>query len=130
MLKNNTVRIKTYLKKGDLVQILTGKDGGARNPKQVDSQDLGKRGRIKDINYRTGRVTIEGQNMRKKAVRPDPQKNRPGGIIDVEGALHISNVMLVCPKCDRPRRIAVKMLKSGKKIRACKVCKSNIGEEY
>ena len=130
MLKKKNERIKTRLRKGDLVQVVCGAESGARDPRKADRNDLGGRGRIKSIDRRTGRVVVEGLNMRKKAVRPDPNKNRPGGIIDVEGSIHISNVMLVCPKCDMPVRVGVKVLGNGKKARVCKKCGSKIGEEY
>ncbi len=130
MLKKSTERIKTRLKKGDTVQVVCGTDSGLYNPKGAKPEDVGRRGRLRSINYYTGRVVVEGVNMHKKAVRPDPNKNRPGGIIDIEGSLHISNVMIVCPKCDVPCRVSVKKLANNKRIRFCRKCKANIGEEY
>jgi large subunit ribosomal protein L24 len=130
MFKKSKERISTYLRKGDNVQVITGAASGVRDPKGQDAADVGKRGRIKIINRTTGRIVVEGINMHKKAVRPNPQKNKPGGIIEVEGSLHISNVMLVCQKEDKPVRAGIKTLTSGKKIRVCKSCGANIGEEY
>ncbi|MFA4986492.1 MAG: 50S ribosomal protein L24 [Candidatus Brocadiia bacterium] len=130
MLRKDKTRIKTSLRKGDLVQVVSGAESGVKDPKGKAASDVGKRGRIREINYLTGRIIVEGINMHKKAVRPNPQKNQQGGIITVEGSIHISNVMLVCPKDERPVRIGVKALKSGKKIRTCRICGGNIGEEY
>ena len=130
MLRKKKIRIKTYLKRGDFVQIIAGAEGGARDSKVAQTRDAGRRGKIKSINYETGRVVIEGLNMRKKAMRPDPNRNRPGGIIEVEGSIHISNIMLVCAKDDKPVRVGIKIQPNGKKVRYCKHCQSHIGEEY
>jgi large subunit ribosomal protein L24 len=73
--------MNTKLKKNDLVKVLTGKDKD-------------KTGRIIEIDTVKGRVLVEGCNMKKKTVRPRNQQEK-GGIIEVEGFLHISNVMVV-----------------------------------
>lgn len=130
MLKKQKINMKIRLRTGDYVQVVAGSEGGVRNPKGADPKDVGARGRIKSINRQTGRLIVEGINLHKKAVRPDPNKNRPGGLIDIESSMHHSNVMLVCTKCDKPSRFGIKMLKSNKKVRVCKKCGSNIGEEF
>ena len=79
----------TKLKKNDLVKILTGKDKG-------------KTGRILEINAEKGRVLVEGCNMKKKTVRPRNQQEK-GGIIEVEGSVHISNVQIVTKNGDTSR---------------------------
>jgi len=63
-----------------------------------------------------GRVVVERVNMIKKHQRPT-QKLRQGGIIEREGAMHISNVMLVDPRNDKPTRVGVRKLSDGKKVR-------------
>ncbi|MDZ7814937.1 MAG: 50S ribosomal protein L24 [Planctomycetota bacterium] len=130
MKKKSRTKIKTYLRRGDNVQVICGTESGPRDPKLSEGGATGKRGSIKDIDYYSGRAIVEGVNMRKKAVRPDPNRNRPGGIIETEGSIHISNLMLVCPKDDRPVRIGVRKLDTGKKVRYCRECDTNIGEEY
>jgi large subunit ribosomal protein L24 len=130
MLRKSKIPIKTRLRKGDFVQVINGTESGVRNPKGADASDVGKRGKIKTIDRQAGTVVVEGLNKHKKAVRPDPNKNRPGGIIDIESPMNISNVMLVCPKCDKPMRFGVKITKNNKKVRVCKGCGSNLGEEY
>ena len=60
-------------------------------------------------------------NMVKKHQRPT-QRLRQGGIIEREGALHLSNVLLVCGRCDRPVRIGIKVLADDRKVRICKRC--------
>lgn len=73
---------KAFVKKGDTVQIITGKDRG-------------KTGKVLRVYPKTGRVLVENINMMKKHVRPNPQRNVQGGIVDREIALHQSNVKVV-----------------------------------
>ncbi len=82
------------LKVNDTVQLLAGKDKG-------------KKGKIKTINFKTNRVVVEGINMVKKALKPN-QANPQGGIVDMEKAVHISNVALLDPKSGKPTRVKVK----------------------
>lgn len=89
------------LKVNDTVQLLAGKDKG-------------KKGKIKSINWKTNRVTVEGVNMVKKALKPN-QANPQGGIVDMEKAVHISNVALLDPKSGKPTRVKVKQEK-GKNV--------------
>ncbi|MCL2127030.1 MAG: 50S ribosomal protein L24 [Treponema sp.] len=97
---------KFKLKKEDTVQIITGKDRG-------------KKGRILKILRDKDRVIVQGANIVKKAKKRKNQQDR-GGIVELEAALHISNVMIVCKKCG-PTRIGYK-LDSGNKSRVCKKC--------
>jgi large subunit ribosomal protein L24 len=96
--------MKTKLKKNDLVKILTGKDKG-------------KSGRILEVDAEKERVLVEGLNMKKKTVRPRNQQEK-GGIIEVEGYLHISNVA-VLGKDGKPTRLGYKF-EGDKKIRFAK----------
>ncbi len=98
--------MKTKLKKGDQVQIITGKDKG-------------KKGRILRIDRITGRVVVEGLNMVKKTQRPKNQNDK-GGIIEIEAPIQASNVMVLCKKCGITR-IGVKVT-DGKKARVCRKC--------
>jgi len=84
----------TKLRKEDLVQVIAGKDKG-------------KKGKIIRIDRVKGRVIVGGVNMVKKAMKKRSQTDR-GGIIEIEAALHLSNVMIVCPKCG-PTRIGYKI---------------------
>jgi len=108
------------LKKGDTVQMLSGKDRG-------------KQGRIIDARPRDGKVVVENLNVVKKHQKPRPirDSNRmggtqiaPGGIIERASAVSASNVMLVCPTCKLPTRVGYRF-KEGKggeriKVRVCK----------
>ena len=97
---------KFKLKKEDTVEIIAGKDKG-------------KRGRILKIIRDKDRVVVEGANIVKKAQKRRRQQDR-GGIIEIEAALHISNVMIACKKCG-PTRIGYKM-EGDAKTRVCKKC--------
>jgi len=97
---------KFKLKKEDTVEVITGKDKG-------------KRGRILKIQRDTDRIVVEGVNIVKKAKKKRKQNDR-GGIIEVEAALHSSNLMIVCKKCG-PVRVGYK-LDGDKKVRVCKKC--------
>jgi len=84
-------------------------------------KERGKRGKVLFLVPAKERVVVEKVNMIKRHQRPT-QKLRQGGIIEREGPFHISNVMVVCPKCNRPTRIGIQRLADGKKVRACKRC--------
>ena len=97
---------KFKLKKEDTVQITTGKDKG-------------KRGRILKIFRDKDRVVVEGANLVKKAKKRKNQQDR-GGIVEIEAAIHYSNVAIVCKKCG-PTRVGYRI--DGKeKTRICKKC--------
>jgi len=97
---------KFKLKKEDTVEIIAGKDKG-------------KRGKILKILRDKDRLVVEGANIVKKAKKRRSQQDR-GGIIEIEAALHSSNVMIVCKKCG-PTRIGHK-IEGDKKIRVCRKC--------
>ena len=101
-----TAAHKFKLKKEDTVEVIAGKDKG-------------KRGRILKILRDKDRVLVEGVNMVKKAQKKRKQQDR-GGIIEVEAALHSSNLMIVCKKCG-PTRIGYK-IEGDSKIRVCRKC--------
>lgn len=101
-------KVRTKLKKNDNVEVISGREKG-------------KRGRIIEVIPSTGRVRIEHLNMVKKHMRPNAE-NKQGGILEKENPLNISNVQLVCPKCDKATRIGSSVLSDGRKVRACKRC--------
>ncbi len=92
-----------HVRKGDTVVVVAGKERG-------------KRGRVLRVLPEKNRVVVERVNMIKKHQRPT-QKLRQGGIIEREGPLHLSNVMLVDPTSDKPTRIGMRALVDGKKVR-------------
>ena len=95
------------VKNGDKVMIISGRDKG-------------KSGKVVSVSAKENKVIVEGANMVTKHVKPR-QAGQMGGRVEAEGAIYASKVMLVCPKCDKPTRVAHK-IEDGKKIRVCKHC--------
>jgi large subunit ribosomal protein L24 len=96
------------IKKNDTVMLISG-------------DEKGKSGRVLSILPSKDRVLVESLNMIKRHMKPS-KKYSQGGIIEKEAPVHLSKVMLVCPKCSKPTRIGNTMLENGKKIRSCKKC--------
>lgn len=99
------------IRKGDKVKVITGKDKG-------------KESRVLRAYPERQRLVVEGVNMIKKHQRPT-NKMPQGGILEVEGTIHVSNVMLLCPSCSQPTRIGRKR-EDGTRIRVCKKCGNDI----
>ena len=102
------VGIHYRIRKGDTVKVITGKDKG-------------KTGKVLEVHPGKGRVFVEKLNIQKRHTRPS-QKHRQGGIIEREGSIDISNVMLVCRSCGKAVRTGVRRLDDGQKLRVCKKC--------
>lgn len=104
--------MRAKIKKGDIVEVIAG-----------DWEDKGKRGEVIRVMPKEQRVVVQGANMRKKhqsQVQTQGRTMSPG-IIEFEGPIHISNVMLVCPKCDEPTRVGIQ--RDGNEIhRICRNC--------
>ncbi len=100
------------LKKNDNVMVLAGKEKG-------------RSGKIIRIDTKKNRVYIEKINMIKRHIKPRSAQE-PGGIIDKEAPVNISNVGLYCPKCKRAVRFSVRISDKGKKIRLCKKCGTEV----
>lgn len=96
------------IKRNDTVVVIAGKEKG-------------KRGKVLVVLPEKERVIVERVNFVKRHQRPT-QKVKQGGIIEREGSLHISNVMLVCGKCDKPTRTGVQVLADGRRARVCRKC--------
>ncbi|HHW06092.1 MAG TPA: 50S ribosomal protein L24 [Clostridia bacterium] len=99
---------KVHVKKGDTVVVITGKDAGHK-------------GKVLAVFPKNQRVVVEKANIVKRHTRPTRTMPQ-GGIIEKEAPIHSSNVMLVCPKCDKATRIGKKVLADGSKVRTCKKC--------
>lgn len=102
------------IRKGDSVQIMRGKDAGKRGEVLTIVTKIDKRGR------ETFKVIVKGVNVVKRAQKPNPQLGVKGGLVEMEKALDISNVMLIDPKTDKPTRVGVKLDENGKKVRFAK----------
>ena len=101
-----------HVRRGDTVGVIAGKERG-------------KRGKVLRVLLEKERVLVEHVNMIKKHQRPT-QKLRQGGIIEREGPLAISNVLVICSRCDKPSRTGIKVLTDGRKVRACRRCGESI----
>ena len=95
------------IRKGDRVRVLTGKDRG-------------KEGTVSRVLPTAGKVIVDGVNVARKHVRANPQKNTPGGVIDVDMPLDASNVAVLSPKDGKPTRVGYRFDADGNKIRICK----------
>ena len=100
--------VKLKLKKDDIVEVIAGREKG-------------KKGKILALFPDNGKVTVEKLNMLKRHTKPSAQ-NKQGGIVEKEGALAISNVLLVCDKCGKGVRVKRKKLEDGKRVRVCAKC--------
>ncbi|AAR36239.1 50S ribosomal protein L24 [Geobacter sulfurreducens] len=98
---------KFHIKKGDTVSVVTGKDKS-------------KTGTVLRILPKRDGVLVEGLNIVKRHTRA--RGNEPGGIVEKEAPLHVSNVMLYCGKCEKPVRAKKAILEDGKKVRVCVKC--------
>ena len=98
---------KFKIKTGDEVILIAGKDKG-------------RRGKVVAIDKAAGRVRVEGLNLMKKHVRPNPQLGQQGGIVEREAFIHISNVAIFNPLTQKADKVGYKILESGKKVRIFK----------
>ena len=98
---------KFHVKKGDTVMVTTGKDKN-------------KRGKVIGLLPKKDGVLVEGLNVVKRHTRA--RGNEPGGIVEKEAPLHVSNVMLYCEKCKKPVRTRMNCLDDGIKVRVCIKC--------
>lgn len=99
---------KVHVKKDDQVIVISGKDKGTA-------------GKVLKVDTEKGRVYVEGANIVKKHQKARTQAES-SGIIEREGSIDASNVMLVCPKCGKATRVAHKVNEDGSKDRVCKKC--------
>ena len=97
------------IKHGDTVKIMSGRDKG-------------KTGRVLSVDPVKRSVTVEHANIIKRHTRPNPSKNIRGGILDKEGPIHVSNVMLICPGCGKHTRLGTSTTPNGTKVRVCRRC--------
>ncbi len=106
MAKSLTIRT------GDKVKVIAGKDKG-------------KESRVLKVHPERQRVVVEKVNMVKKAQRPT-QRNPKGGLLEIEGTIHVSNLLLVCPSCSQPTRVSRRRGDDGARVRVCKKCGNDI----
>ena len=100
------------IRRNDQVKVITGRDKG-------------KQGRVLRVFPNDGNVLVEHVMMVKKNVRPNPQRNIKGGIAEQESPISLSNVMVLCPNCNRPSRVGHHR-EGNKSVRFCKRCEGQI----
>ncbi len=100
-----------HIKRGDNVLVIAGKDRG-------------KQGLVERVLVKDARVIITGVNLAKHHLKPS-RKNPHGGIMNFPAPINISNVMLACPHCSKPVRVAHKV-SANTKERICRLCQGNL----
>ena len=102
--------MKQYrIRKDDTVMVITGKDAG-------------KIGKVLKILRKKDKVLVEKVNVAKRHMRANPYIQQPGGIVEKEMPIHVSNLMVVCSACAKPTKVGYKYTEDGKKVRFCKKC--------
>jgi large subunit ribosomal protein L24 len=106
--------MKVRIRKGDNVEVISGRDKG-------------ERGEVIKVLPQRSQIIVQGVNLRRKHQRQVQTQGRTinPGIVEYEGGIHISNVMLICPKCNEPTRVAIRR-EDGEVIRFCKQCDGDI----
>ncbi|MCC8179924.1 MAG: 50S ribosomal protein L24 [Planctomycetes bacterium] len=127
--------VKTRIRKNDIVQVTAGADGGKLA--SDSGADRGKRGKVIEIDREKNRAKVQGVKMVYRHLRQSKDPSKPGGgRIEKEAFISLSNLALVCPKCDEPSRVGVRIEKvereggkvKAKRIRVCKKCGADILE--
>ena len=101
------------IRRGDTVEILTGKD-------------VGRRGKVLEVIPTEGRLIVEKINIVKRHTKPRPVKGSrgaqmtPGGVLEMEAPMRVDNVALVCPTCNEATRVGYRFAENGDKIRHCR----------
>jgi large subunit ribosomal protein L24 len=104
---------KLKIRRGDTVQVTTGKD-------------VGRTGKVMEVIPEEGRVIVEKLNIVHKHTRPAPVKGTrgaqmtPGGVVQTEAPLRVDNVALLCPSCSKPTRVGYRFTDEGAKVRICR----------
>ena len=101
------------IRKGDTVQVLAGKDKG-------------RKGEVLSVLPTENRAVVQGVNMVKRHSKPQGM-NQPGGIVEKEASIHLSNLMPIDPKTDKPTRVGFRVLDDGKKVRVAKASGEVLG---
>lgn len=113
MRATEAIRFKVSIRKGDQVRVMSGRDKG-------------KVGRVLSVDPMRRTVTVEHASLIKRHTRANPSKNIKGGIVEREGSMALSNVMLVCPGCGKHTRVGHSTLPDGSRVRACRRCGATV----
>ena len=88
-------------------------------------KERGKQGQVREVFAQQHRVIVQGLNMVKRHQRQRDQQH-PGGIIEKEAPIHVSNVKLICRACQKPARVGFRVRSDGVKVRVCRSCGEDI----
>jgi len=106
---------KSFVRKNDQVYVLIGKDRG-------------KTGKVLHVLPHKHRAIVEGLNQIQKHTKPNPQRNIKGGILPKEASIHVSNLMVVCKRCNKRSRVGRSQMQDGRKVRVCGKCDEVLDE--
>lgn len=106
---------KVHIKKNDTVYVLSGKDRG-------------KTGKVLRVFREKNSAIVEGLNYIQKHTRPNPQRNIKGGILPKESPIHLSNLMVVCKRCNKHSRVRYSVMREDRKVRVCRKCNELLDE--
>ncbi len=104
---------KVKIKKNDQVEVLSGRDRGAR-------------GKVLRVHPGQGTAIVERINLVKKHTRPNPQRQIQGGVLEREAPIRLSKLMVICPECGKRTRLGRKRLEDGRGVRVCKQCDATL----
>ncbi|MBN2711445.1 MAG: 50S ribosomal protein L24 [Planctomycetes bacterium] len=131
-------KVKTRIRKNDIVQVIAGSGSGKISIKDgEDAKARGTRGKVISVDREKGRAIVQGVKMVFKHQRASQDPSRPNlGRIEKESPIDVSNLLLVCPKCDEATRIGIRTEKhereNGKvkasRVRVCKKCGADVPE--
>jgi len=94
------------------------------NVKAISGSDRGKTGKVIQVFPKLGKIVIDKLNIRSRHLRANG--NSKGQKVEYSAPMAVANVMLICPKCQKPTRVGSAILADGKKVRVCKQCKEQL----
>ncbi len=103
------------IRRNDIVKVIAGRDRG-------------KQGKVLKVFPKERTAIVEGINFYKKHTKANPGKNVKGGILEKEGVIGFSNLMVICSECGKVVRVGHRILDDGKKVRVCRKCGGMIGK--
>jgi len=106
-MKQETRTQKVKIRKGDKVRVIAGRD-------------IGREAQVERVLRKEGRLVVTGINQLKKFVKKG-REGEPSGVVTVSGSIDTSNVMLICPRCNKPVKVSFKV-ENGRRVRICRRC--------
>ena len=94
----------------------------------ISGKDRGKTGKVLRVLKEKNRAIVEGLNQIQKHTRPNPQRNIKGGILPKEASINLSNLMVVCKRCNKRTRVGHSRMQDGRKVRVCRKCDEVLDE--